>query len=127
MEAKYVATCEATKEAIWLKKFLSNLGVMRMEQIPITLFCDNSGAIAQSKDPRNHKKGKHTKRKYHITQDIMAWGDVIVAKIDSTNNLVDPFTNALPQKTFDSHLEGIGVKLVHNSLYEQVGDLGLVS
>ena len=72
MEAKYVAACEATKEAIWLKKFLSNLGVMRMEQIPITLFCDNSGAIAQSKDLRNHKKGKHTERKYHITRDIMA-------------------------------------------------------
>ena len=72
MEAKYVVACEATKEAIWLKKFLSNLGVMRMEQIPITLFCDNSGAIAQSKDPRNHKKGKHTERKYHITRDIMA-------------------------------------------------------
>ena len=31
MEAEYVATCEATKEAIWLKKFLYNLGVMRME------------------------------------------------------------------------------------------------
>ena len=29
MEAKYVATCEAAKEAIWLKKFLSNLGVVR--------------------------------------------------------------------------------------------------
>ena len=56
MEAKYVATCEAAKEAIWLKKFLSNLGVVNMEQVPITLFCDNNGALAQSKDPRNHKK-----------------------------------------------------------------------
>ena len=46
MEAEYVATCEATKEAIWLKKFLIDLGVVRMEQVPITLFCDNSGAIA---------------------------------------------------------------------------------
>ena len=27
-----------------------DLGIMRMEQVPITLFCDNSGAIAQSKD-----------------------------------------------------------------------------
>ena len=31
MEAKYVAACEAAKEAIWLKKFLYDLGVMRME------------------------------------------------------------------------------------------------
>ena len=66
MEAEYVAAWEAAKEAVWLKKFLSDLGVIRMEQVPITLFCDNSGAVAQSKDPRNHKKGKNIKRKYHI-------------------------------------------------------------
>ena len=53
MEAEYVATCEAAKEVVWLKKFLSDLGVVRMEQVPITLFYDNNGAIVQSKDPRN--------------------------------------------------------------------------
>ena len=31
METEYVATCEAEKEVVWLKKFLSDLGVMRME------------------------------------------------------------------------------------------------
>ena len=38
MEVEYVATCEAAKEVVWLKKFLSDLGVVRMEQVPITLF-----------------------------------------------------------------------------------------
>ena len=35
MDAKYVAVCEAVEEAVWFKKFLSDLGVMRMEQVPI--------------------------------------------------------------------------------------------
>ena len=52
MEAEYVAACEAA----WLKKFLFDLGVVRIEQVPITLFCDNSGAVAQSKDPRITRK-----------------------------------------------------------------------
>ena len=82
MEVEYVATCEVAKEAVQLKKFLSNLGVVRMEQVPITLFCNNSGAVAQSKDPMNHKKGKHIERKYYIIRDIVAHGDVIVAKIE---------------------------------------------
>ena len=116
MEAEYVATCEAAKEATWLKKFLSDLGVVRMEQVPITLFCDNSEAVAQSKDPRNHKKEKHIEKKYHIIRDIVARGDVVVEKIDSANNLTNPFTKVLPQRIFESHLEGIGVRLVHNSL-----------
>ena len=72
MEAEYVAVCEAAKEAVWLKKFLSDLGVVRMEQVLITFFYDNSGAIAQSKDPGNHRKGKHIERKYHIIRDIVA-------------------------------------------------------
>ena len=96
MEAEYVAACEAANEAVWLKKFLSNLSVVRMEQVPITLFCDNSGTVAQSKDPRNYKKGKHIKRKYHIIRDIVAHREVVVAKIESANNLAYPFTKALP-------------------------------
>ncbi|XP_050259166.1 secreted RxLR effector protein 161-like [Quercus robur] len=99
MEAEYVVACKAAKEAVWLKKFLSDLGVMRMEQVPITLFYNNNGAVAQSKDLRNHKKGKH------IVRDIVACGDVVVAKIESANNLADSFTKALPQRTFESHLE----------------------
>ena len=96
MEAEYIAACEAANEVVWLKKFLSDLGVVKIEQVPITLFCDNSGAVAQSKDPRNHKNGKHIERKYHIIRDIVARGDEVVAKIESANNLVDPFTKALP-------------------------------
>ena len=46
MEAKYVAACEAAKEAVWVKKFLFDLGVVIMDQVPITLFCDNGGAAA---------------------------------------------------------------------------------
>ena len=38
MEAEYVATCEAIKEAVWHKIFLFDLGVVRIEQVPITLF-----------------------------------------------------------------------------------------
>ena len=115
-EAEYVAACEAAEEVLWLKKFLSNLGVVKIEQVPITLFYDNSGAVAQSKDPRNHKKGKHIKRKYHTIRDIIARGEVVVAKIESVNNLANPFTKTLSQKTFESHLEGMGVRSMHNSL-----------
>ena len=116
MISEYVATCEVAKEAVWFKKFLSNLGVVRIEQVPITLFWDYSGAVAQSKDPRNHKKGKHIERKYHIIWDIVTRGDVVVVKIGSASNLVDSFTKTLPQRTFESHLEGMKVRLVHNSL-----------
>ena len=39
MEAEYVAACEATKEAVWLKKFLINLEVIPNMHLLITLYC----------------------------------------------------------------------------------------
>ena len=55
-KAEYVAASEASKEAIWLKKFLMDLEVIPNADRPITLYCDNSGAATQSKGPRYHKK-----------------------------------------------------------------------
>ncbi|KAH9725664.1 hypothetical protein KPL70_007964 [Citrus sinensis] len=55
-KAEYVATSEAAKEAIWLRKFLRNLEVVPVVTAPLKLFCDNGGAVAQSKEPRNYKK-----------------------------------------------------------------------
>ncbi|KAH9699146.1 hypothetical protein KPL71_024234 [Citrus sinensis] len=55
-KAEYVATSEAAKEAIWLRKFLRNLELVPVVTAPLKLFCDNGGAVAQSKEPRNHKK-----------------------------------------------------------------------
>ena len=71
------------------------LGVVPASLSPITLYYDNSGAVAQSKEPRNHGKGKHVKRKYQLIRDIVQRGDVIVTKIATTNNLVDQYTKAL--------------------------------
>ena len=77
---------------------------------PITLYSDNSGAVAQSKEPISHGKGKHVERKYHLIRDIVQRGDVTVTKIATTDNLADPFTKALPSKVFDFHLYSLGLR-----------------
>ena len=73
-------------------------------QPTITLYCDNSGAVANSKEPRSHKRGKHIKRKYHLIREILSRGDTVVSHIVSKNNLADPFTKGLAQKIFDHHV-----------------------
>ena len=110
MEAEYVAASEVAKEAVWLRKFLSDLEVVPNTDKLLTLFCDNSGAVANSKEPRSHKRSKHTHRKYHVIRDFVKKQEVLVMKIASENNLADPFTKTLPAKTFESHLEGMGLR-----------------
>ncbi|RVW37486.1 Retrovirus-related Pol polyprotein from transposon TNT 1-94 [Vitis vinifera] len=111
MEAEYVAASKAAKEAVWLRNFLLDLGVVPSVQSPITLYCNNSGAVANSKEPRSHKRAKHIERKYHLIRDIVQRGDVVVMKIASENNLADPFTKSLLSTTFERHVEGMGVKV----------------
>ena len=112
-EAEYVAAFEVVKEAVWLKKFLLDLQVIPSADLPITLYCDTSGAAAQSKEPRYHKKKKkqkHIERKYHLIHDIIERGDTMVTKIASEENLADPFTKTLPVRVFEKHVDYMGVK-----------------
>ncbi|XP_033510067.1 secreted RxLR effector protein 161-like [Nicotiana tomentosiformis] len=112
MEAEYVAAFEAAKEAVWLRNFLKVLNVVPSVQAPIVLYCDNSGAVANSPEPRSHKRSKHIERKYHLIRDITQRGDARVLKIASEDNLVDPFTKSLTEKIFDKHVEGMGIRVV---------------
>ncbi|TYK24106.1 gag/pol protein [Cucumis melo var. makuwa] len=78
MEAEYVAACEVAKEAVWLRKFLIDLKVVPNMSKPITLYYVNSGAVANSREPRSHKRGQHIECKYHLIREIVHRGDVIV-------------------------------------------------
>ena len=49
----------------------------------VTLYCDNKGAVANSKEPRSHKRGKHIESKYHLIREIMQRGDIIDKQIAS--------------------------------------------
>ena len=110
MEAEYIAACEAAKEAVWLRKFFTDLEVVPDMDKPLVLYCDNSGAVANLKEPRRHKRGKHIEMKYHLIREIVHRGDVFVTKIKTEHNLADPFTKTLASKTFDAHLEGLGLR-----------------
>ncbi|KAK8685913.1 hypothetical protein V6N13_124945 [Hibiscus sabdariffa] len=54
-EAEYITASEAAKEAVWIKKFITELGVIPSIADAVDLYCDNNGAIAQAKEPRSHQ------------------------------------------------------------------------
>ncbi|GJY33855.1 retrotransposon protein, putative, ty1-copia subclass [Tanacetum coccineum] len=58
-ESEYIVSCEASKESIWIKNFIGDLGVVPTVQDPIGIFCDNKSAVALTKEPKDHGKSKH--------------------------------------------------------------------
>ncbi|KAK4406496.1 Retrovirus-related Pol polyprotein from transposon TNT 1-94 [Sesamum angolense] len=43
MKAEYIAASEAAKEAVWMKNYIQELGVVPNIAEPIVIFCDNNG------------------------------------------------------------------------------------
>ncbi|CAL8137033.1 unnamed protein product [Prunus armeniaca] len=79
-EAEYVNAAEATSQAIWLKFVLEDFGE---EQAAVTtLFCDNTSAIAMSKNPVFHQRTKHIGKKFHLIIDTIQEGviDLVYCK-----------------------------------------------
>ncbi|KAA0065592.1 retrovirus-related pol polyprotein from transposon tnt 1-94 [Cucumis melo var. makuwa] len=66
--------------------------------------------VANSKEPRSHKRRKHIERKYHRIRKIEHQKDVIVTKIASEHNIVNLFTKTLTAKVFEGHLESLGLR-----------------
>ncbi|KAK9018611.1 hypothetical protein V6N11_001581 [Hibiscus sabdariffa] len=65
-EAEYIAASEATKETVWIEKFISELGVVPSISDAVELYCDNNGAIVQAKEPRSHQRSKHILKCFHL-------------------------------------------------------------
>jgi len=110
MEAEYIAACEAAKEAVWLRKFITSLGVVSTIADPIVLYCDNNGAIAQAREPRSHSRAKHILRRYHLIREINERGDIHICKVHTNDNIADPLTKALSQQKLEGHTSSMGIR-----------------
>ena len=110
-ESEYIAALEAAKEAAWMKKFISDLKVMPSIERPIEIFCDNTGAISQAKEPRSHHSTKHILRKFHYIREILERGDITINKVHTDLNLADPFTKPMPHVKHEAHANSIGLRM----------------
>nr|GFB41535.1 retrovirus-related Pol polyprotein from transposon TNT 1-94 [Tanacetum cinerariifolium] len=50
-EHEYIAASEAAMEAVWIRKFISGLGIVPTINEPIRMFCDNSAALHFANEP----------------------------------------------------------------------------
>ncbi|KAK1648776.1 hypothetical protein QYE76_066581 [Lolium multiflorum] len=74
-ESEYIAASEASSEAVWMKRFIVELGVVPSALDPLVIYCDNMGAIANAQEPRSHKKLKHIK--LHSIREYIEDGEVL--------------------------------------------------
>ena len=71
-EAEHIAGSDACKEAVWLRKLLSDLFGGKLDSTII--HCDNQSCIMLSENPVFHDRLKHIEMRYHFIRDLVQRG-----------------------------------------------------
>nr|GEU76814.1 hypothetical protein [Tanacetum cinerariifolium] len=108
-EAEYIVAFDASKEAVWVRKFIYGLGVVPTIEEPISMYCDNTGAIAIANESGITKGAIHFRPKVHYIHEVIEYGDVKLEKVHTDDNLVDHFTKALAFPKHSEHTRNIGM------------------
>ncbi|GJZ80409.1 hypothetical protein Tco_0645403 [Tanacetum coccineum] len=114
-EAEYIATTEASMEAVWMRKFIDGLGgVVPSNKRPMEMLCDNKAAIAIANDPRILKGARHFQRKYHYIREVIQKRKIVLKKVHTDENVVDPFTKPMSYVKHYEHSMAIGIVPARN-------------
>ncbi|GKB05731.1 retrotransposon protein, putative, ty1-copia subclass [Tanacetum coccineum] len=107
VEAEYIAAYDASKEAVWIRKFIYGLGVVPTIEEPIKMYCDNTVEITIANESGITKGARHYRAKVHCVREVIELGDIKLEKVHTDDNLADLFTKALPFLKHSEHTKNI--------------------
>jgi len=106
-EAEYTAASAASREAVWLRKLLSDL--FRTELEPTVIHCDNQSCIKLTENPVFHDRSKHIEMRYHYIRDMIQRKFLSLLYVPTAEQTADIFTKPLPLIKFGYFHDKLGV------------------
>jgi len=107
-EAEYMALSETTKEVIWLRQLLSDLGYQ--QQSPTTLYVDNQSTISLAKNPVMHARTKHIDICHHFIREHLDNQDINLEYINTADMIADILTKPLTGEKHKKNTLQLGLK-----------------
>jgi hypothetical protein len=95
VEAEYVAMSRCAQQMTWMQSWLSEANIKY--DLPGIIRGDNRGAIALTKNTRDHGKVKHIDIRHHYIRELLQSGTIAMEQVSSADNLADIFTKPLPR------------------------------
>ena len=102
-----MAISEASKEMIWLKNFLEELG---KKQADSALYSDSQSAIHLAKNPVFHARTKHIQLRYHFTRELISNGTLSLKKILGSKNPADMLTKVVTSEKLKLCIASTGLQ-----------------
>ena len=106
-EVEYVVATKASKEMIWLQRFMEKLG---KKQENNRLYCDSESAIHIAKNSAFHLKTKHIQLKCHFIQSTLEDGHLKLEKIHTSQNPANMLTKGVTREKLSSFLASVDLQ-----------------
>ena len=106
-EAEYVALTEASKEMLWLDRFLEELG---NKQDNCVLYSDSQSAIHLAKNSAFHSRTKHIELRYHFIRTLLEEGQLKLDKVHTSKNPADMLTKVVNKEKLSFCSASIGIQ-----------------
>ena len=108
-EAEYQAADEGGRESQWLRSLLREAGLDMSSSTPLTMHCDNQGAIALANSPMLQRATKHVATMAAWLRERVAARDFHFVHIPGACNPADIFTKSLPPDKFLKFRRALGI------------------
>ena len=106
-EAEYMAMSDCSRQAMWIKSLLSELG-LTLSAIPI--YGDNQGSIFIGSNPVQERRTKHIDICYHYIRQCIEDKNIELMFIEGSNNPANMFTKNLGNIKFSKFRESLGLE-----------------
>jgi hypothetical protein len=83
------------QQMVWMHSWLDEVKIDH--DLPGLIRGDNRGAIALTKNTRDHGKVKHIDIRHHYIRELLRSGSIAVEQVSSSDNLADLFMKPLPR------------------------------
>jgi hypothetical protein len=109
-EAEYMATSQCTKEAIWLRKLMADVGLV--QDGATIIMCDNQGCIALAKNPTHHSRTKHIDIQHHFIREKLESGEIGLKYCPTQDMVADVLTKALAKERHQNLTRSMGLRVL---------------
>jgi len=108
IEAKYIACALVTKEAMWLRQFMKEIGFTQLG--PLIIYYDNQLCIALTKNPQHQQNSKHIEIRHRYLCEKVEHGDIQLSFCPTDEMIVDVLTKVLPKFKHKKCLDLMDIK-----------------
>lgn len=102
-----MALCGTCCQSLWLKRILSDCGVIFDELIIV--WCDNRSCIAIATNPVLHGRIKHIDVKFHFIRELVTENKIQLSFCNTEEQLADMFTKCLEDKKLYRFSDLLGI------------------